>query len=185
MKTLILSATVMLATATAAHANEVFADPLIADGLASVPAGLQQTLEDCLSEDSSSRAIRACTKTLRAAPPNDDLRANLYTRRALHKMALGRFDEAATDFDRAGAVSGAEDMAALGQGFAAMMDRDLASAKSVFEAKPGTPLAAYGLGLTHQMAGNDAEARKAYERALELRPGWVAVTDRMDALDAQ
>ncbi|MEM7728582.1 MAG: tetratricopeptide repeat protein [Pseudomonadota bacterium] len=193
MKNYILTATLAvsaaLAGATAAHAGETFADPTIADGLAAFPAALQETVSDCLNGESSSRAIRACSKTIRASVPNDELRAHLYTRRALHKMALGRFDDAASDFSRAGNLSGNSDLGSLGQGFAAMMDKDLTTAQASFrmsaEDAATAPLAEYGLGLTHQMAGETDEARNAYERALTLRPGWDAVTERMDALDPQ
>jgi tetratricopeptide (TPR) repeat protein len=175
--------------ASTAQANETFGNPALADGLSSIPASLQQTLSQCLSEDSSSRAIRACTKTIRASAPNADARAHLYTRRALHKMALGRFDDAAGDFDRAADLSGNDDLGTLGQGFAAMMDQDLTTAMASFESSNDNaataPLAEYGLGLTYQMAGDSDEARKAYERALELRPGWTAVSERVEQLDVQ
>ena len=189
MKKIFLSASLILATATAAQANEVYADPVFADGLTSTSATVQEWIDDCLSEISSSKAIRACSKLIKGAPPKDDLKANLYTRRALHKMSLGRFDDASTDFRRAGEFSENSDMAALGNGFAAMFQNDLETARHQFAESQDTeqlaPLAAYGMGLTYEMDGDAEAARAAYEDALELRPSWDAVQEKVTDLDKQ
>jgi Tfp pilus assembly protein PilF len=104
----------------------------------------------------------------------------------LHQLALGRHDDAAKDFSRAGILSDDLAIESLGHGFAAMMDNDLATARRKFEDcnNQGSiaPLAEYGLGLTHQMAGETDAAREAYTRALTLRPGWVAVSEQMATL---
>lgn len=189
MKKILLSASLVLATASAAQANEVFADPVFADGLTSTSAVVQEWIDDCLAETSSSKAIRACSKLIKAAPPKDDVKASLYTRRALHKMSLGRFDDASIDFRRAGDMSDTTEMANLGNGFAAMFNNDLETARIKFaetnEAARLAPLAAYGLGLTHEMEGDTDAARDAYEDALELRPDWKTVQDKVTELDKQ
>lgn len=186
MKTFLLSAGIVLAMSATAAASETFPNALLSDGLSAVPSPAQASLNDCVSLDSSSRAIRACTKALRAAAPNNDVRSQLYTRRALHQMALGRHDDAAQDFTRAGDLANDTGLESLGHGFAAMMENDLTTARRKFEDcnKQGgiAPLAEYGLGLTHQMAGETDAARDAYARALSLRPGWVAVTEQMATL---
>jgi tetratricopeptide (TPR) repeat protein len=187
MKHFILAVGLTCALSTAAYAQEVFADPAIADGLATVPAVMQDTLNDCLSDESSSRAIRACSKAINASIPNSDIRSQLYIRRALHKMALGRFDGASMDFARAGELSGNADLTALGQGFSAMFSNDLDEAEARFaESQDDTqlaPLAHYGLGMTHHMAGEADEARAEYDRALTLRPDWQAVKDKKATLE--
>ncbi|GLQ21282.1 tetratricopeptide repeat protein [Algimonas porphyrae] len=187
MKAFFLAAGLALATATTAAAVETFPDSGIAYGLSTGTATSQGLLSDCMSEDSSSRAIRACTKVLRAAGPDETIRAHILSRRGLHKMALGRFDDAATDFTRAGDLADHEGLATLGQGFAAMLDNDLMAARGHFEdcSNRGSvaPLAEYGLGLTYQMAGDTVKARQAYQRALDLRPGWDAVAVQMETLD--
>lgn len=189
MKKILLSASLVLATATASHANEVFADPVFANGMTSTSSVVQEWIDDCLSEASSSKAIRACSKLIKAAPPKDDVKANLYTRRALHKMSLGRFEEASSDFRRAGDLSENADMASLGNGFTAMFKNDLETARTSFAESRDTdtlaPLAAYGLGLTHEMDGNTEAARAAYEDALKLRPNWGTVQQKVSVLETQ
>lgn len=186
MKIFLLSAGLALAMSATASASETFPNASINSGLTGVQSPLQASLSECLSTESSSRAIRACTKSLRAAAPNDDVRSQLYTRRALHQLALGRHDDAAKDFSRAGDLSDDRGIELLGHGFAAMMNNDLTTARRKFEDcnNEGSvaPLAEYGLGLTHQMAGETDAARDAYTRALNLRPGWVAVSEQMATL---
>lgn len=186
MKALYLAAGLVLATATSAAATETFPDSAMSNGLSSVSADAKSMLGDCLSDESSSRAVRACTKAIRASVPNDDIRAHLYSRRALHRMALGRYDSAANDFARAGDLKNDETLTALGEGFTAMMRNDLTMAKARFEdcghRGQVAPLAQYGLGLTYQMAGEERKALDAYQRALDLRPGWTAVAEQAATL---
>lgn len=169
-----------LFVAAPVSANEMVANSLVATG--SQPA----MVSDCLSDDSSSRAIRACTKFIKAAVPDAEVRSGLHVRRGLHQLALGRYDKASDDFDQAARLNGNDDFARLGQGFAAMMDQDLMTARRKFEDcanRGGTAsLAEYGLGLTFQMAGQTDAAREAYQRALVLRPGWSAVTEQLRSL---
>lgn len=187
MKTFLLSAGLVLAMTGTATASETFSNTLTATGMNAVSSPAQASLNNCLSLESSSRAVRACTKALRASAPKDDVRSQLYTRRALHQMALGRHDDAAQDFTRAGDLANDTGLESLGHGFAAMMENDLTTARRKFEDCNNqggiAPLAEYGLGLTHQMAGETDAARDAYARALSLRPGWVAVTEQMATLD--
>lgn len=186
MKTFLLSAGLVLAMSGTAMASETFPNTLTSTGLSALPSPAQASLNNCLSMESSSRAIRSCTKALRASAPNDDVRSQLYARRALHQMALGRHDDAAEDFTRAGNLANDTGLESLGHGFAAMMENDLTTARRKFEDCNNqgrhTPLAEYGLGLTHQMAGETDAARDAYARALTLRPGWAAVTEQIATL---
>lgn len=186
MKKILLSAALLFATTASASATEVFTNPAAFDGLSAAPSAATALVDDCLSPDSSSRAIRACTKVMRASAPNKDIRARLLTQRAVHQMALGRFDAAAKDFTRAGELSGDAGLESMGHGFVAMLDEDLSSARANFEDCTRTasvaPLAEYGLGLTHQMAGETQAAADAYDRALALRPQWSAVTEQIETL---
>lgn len=187
MKHLLLSAGLVLALTTTASANETFANPDIANGLSSAPTEAQATLQDCLAPESSSRAIRACSKVLKMSVPNDEIRGELYTRRALHRMALGRLNDAARDFERAADLKGNDDLANLGQGFAAILQKDAVTARARFEdcghRGEVASLAQYGLGLTYQMSGEATEALAAYRRALDLRPDWNLVADQIATLE--
>lgn len=182
-----LAAALTLATSATAFATERL--EAIGSGLSTISPEAQTDLTRCLSDESSSRAVRSCTKSLRAATPNDDVRAHIYTRRALHRLALGRFDDASGDFSRAAELKGDASLASVGDGFAAMMDSDLSTAREKFkdcsQSASVAPLAAYGLGLTHQMAGETLEARDAYQQALTLRPGWDAVEVQIETLEAR
>ncbi|WP_298918336.1 tetratricopeptide repeat protein [uncultured Algimonas sp.] len=187
MKTYLLAAGLTLATATGAYAQSGQSATAMADDLSGVPATISTTFNDCVATESSSRAIRACSKLIRASGASEDVRAQLYTRRALHKMALGRFDSASDDFSRAGDLSGDTGLASLGQGFAAIDDNNLSSARASFrdDSTEGRTavLAEYGLGLTYQMEGKDADARAAYERALAINPEWRVPSERLETLD--
>lgn len=187
MKSLLFAAGLTLALTGTAFANGTSSNTAISSGISSVSSTAQTNLNHCLGTDSSSRAIRACTHAIRSASPNKDVRAQLYTRRALHRMALGRHDDAAVDFTRAGRLSEDQGLETLGHGFAAMMNHDLTTARTKFEDCNNqgkiAPLAEYGLGLTFQMAGETDEAREAYSRALNLRPGWTAVSEQMATLE--
>lgn len=189
MKTVLIAAGLVLALTGTSMASETRPSASILSNLSAVQSPAQAALNNCLSKDSTSRAVRACTKALRASRPNDDVRSHLYTRRALHQMAMGRHDNAAQDFTRAGDLTNNTELESLGHGFAAMMDNDLTTARRKFEDCNNqgriAPLAEYGLGLTHQMAGETDAARRAYARALTLRPGWVAVSEQMATLDVK
>jgi Tfp pilus assembly protein PilF len=187
MKSLIITVGLTLVLAGTASANGTISNSAPTNGISSVSTAAQQTLNNCLTKESSSRAIRACTKAIRASTPNDDVRAQLYTRRALHRMAMGRHDDAARDFGRVGQLTQDSGMESLGLGFTAMLNNDLANARRNFKDCNNqgalAPLAEYGLGLTYQIAGESMEARKAYTRALDMRPGWTAVAEQMATLE--
>lgn len=186
MKAFYIGASFALAMTGTSHA-ETFTNPTLANGLSSVSSTAQSDLQNCLAEKSSSRAVRACTKTLKNVVPDAEIKAQLYTRRALHRLALGHHEAAARDFTQVGDLTGDSSLEALGHGFVAMLDQDLGTARRKFEDCNNrgsvAPLAEYGLGLTFQMAGESEEARAAYTRALDLRPGWTAVVEQIATLD--
>ena len=142
-------------------------------------------IADCTADTASSRAVRACTKAARLANTSD-VRGELIARRGLHRLALGQYDKAGNDFERAGSLTGDTSLASLGTGFAAMMEKDLPRARSAFEdcgnAGALAPLAQYGLGLSYQMSGDHGMARQAYATALEMRPGWAVASEQLASL---
>ena len=191
MRTLITTAAAaasLLSLSGAAHAQsaEVFSDPAIANGLSTLPGEALRDARDCLSGEGTSRAVRACTKTLKLAAPLPEVRAELHARRGLSQLALGRYAKAATDFQTAGRMDGDNMMAALGEGFAALMQDDHATALARFEECAGSEgvaaLSAYGTAMSHHMRGNLADARAAYRAALDLRPGWDVVEEQLATL---
>lgn len=168
--------------ATPALAN----DPVQAIQMRDVTQAQQDMIEDCFTEQSSSRAIRACSDFIRQSVPDNNVRAGLHMRRGLHQLAMGRLDKAGADFERAAVLSDQDDFARLGQGFVAVMNQDLTMARAQFrdcsKTKATAPLAEYGLGLTYQIAGDTDKAKDAYERAVELRPGWELANKQLDTL---
>ena len=172
----------------AAHAQsaETFADPAIANGLSTLPSEAVRDARDCLSAEGTSRAVRACTKTLKIAAPLPKVRAKLHARRGLSQLALGRYAKAAADFQTAGRMDGDNMMAALGEGFAALMREDHATALARFsdcaDSENVAALSAYGMAMSHRMQGNLEDARAAYAQALSLRPGWDAVEAQLATL---
>lgn len=152
----------------------------------SITGEQNQMVERCLGNESSSRAVRACTDFIRQSVPDDELRASLHMRRGLHQLALGRYEKAGEDFNRAAELDDSQGYASLGGGFAAIMQDDWKSARENFEdcsSRPAlAPLAKYGMGLTYQMTGDTDEARGAYEQALVLRPEWDIVIEQLDTL---
>ena len=181
------AATFLLLSSTAhAQSAEVFPDPAIANGLSKVSSEAVRDARDCLSGEGTSRAVRACTKTLRVAAPLPEVRAELHARRGLSQLALGRYAKAAADFQTAARMDGDNMMAALGDGFAALLREDHATALARFaecaESDSVAALSAYGTAMSHHMQGNVADARAAYRAALELRPGWDAVEEQLATL---
>jgi len=182
-----LAASTFLFIGTAhAQSAETFSDPAIANGLSTLaPAALREA-QDCLQADGTSRAVRACTKTLQAAAPLPDIKAEILARRGISQLSMGRFDKAADDFQRAGSLDGDNMMAALGDGFAAIMqndhDRALARFQDCSDSEGVAALSAYGMGLSYQMHGDTESAREAFLAALDLRPGWDAVEEQLAML---
>lgn len=182
IKATFATAALLLASATTAQAG----DPakLLGGELAGT-SEVQRLVDSCEAAESTSRAVRACTKLIKMAPTSET-RGAFTTRRALHRLALGEFERAAADFDRAGRLTGNESLGSLGTGYAALMDSDLTTARAQFEdctSRAGlAPLAHYGLGLTYQAAGRNADARDSYQEALALRPGWSPAQAQMQTL---
>ena len=184
MKTLTRLAAV--AAALALTAAPAFAADLSPDLRTSALAGSSSALiADCTSDTPSSRAVRACTKASRLANTSE-VKGELIARRGLHRLALGQYEKAGTDFERAGSLTGDTSLASLGTGFAAMMEQDQPRARAAFDdcrtAGPLAPLAQLGLGMSFQMSGETTEAREAYSRALDLRPGWDAAAEQLASL---
>ena len=187
MKTIIFTTCFAFASvAGSAHANEVFSDNSITSGLSGVDNESIQNLRDCLNADTdvaSSRSIRACTKAYQASIPSYKLRSEILTRRGLLQFSNGKFDKAARDFKKASKLSSDNNLANLGGGFAALMKHDTQSAKAKFQDcdKNGklAPLAAYGLALSLEQDGDTQAAKQAYQRALDLKPGWAAAQENL------
>ena len=176
----------LLSGAAHAQSAETFADPAITNGLSTLPGSALRDARDCLSAEGTSRAVRACTKTLKMAAPLPEVKAELYARRGLSHLSLGRYAKAAADFQAAARMDGGNKMAALGEGFAAMMRDDHATALARFsdcaDDDGVAALSAYGTAMSHHMQGNIDDARAAYAQALSLRPGWDAVEEQLALL---
>ena len=187
MKTALIGATALMLAAPAFAQNaETFSDPLIQSGLSQASSQSQIIMQDCLAPDSSSRAVRACTKAIRASVAVPEIRADLYAKRGLHQLNMGRFAKASTDFATAGRLDGENALAALGAGFTALRQERLAEARAYFAECQGhegaNALAQYGVGMSYQMEGRAEDARKAYRQALQLRPGWEAPAELLAEL---
>ena len=146
---------------------------------------MQDLVDQCTTDASSARAVLACTELSRHAD-SDTLQGQIIAKRALHRVALGNHAAAASDFDRAAQLTQDPAMASLGTAFAAVSDRDLATAQARFEdcGAQGSlaSVAHYGLGLTHDMAGRPDEARASFQQALALRPDWDVAAEKVRRL---
>ena len=187
-KLAVLTAASSLLFVGGAHAQvgETFADPSIANGLSQLDSATLRDARDCLSADGTSRAVRACTKTLRATAPIPEIRSELYARRGISQLSMGRHDKAADDFARSAKLDGDNMMAALGDGFTALLQRDADRAMARFsdcaEDEGVAALSAYGMGLAHEIRGDVDAARAAYRTALAQRPGWDLVAEQLASL---
>ncbi len=176
MKNAFLTTTLGLTfMATSAHAGEY----RMTDGLADVPAASIEAYETCVNaQEGTSKAIRACTKTIKHSVPNKELRSNLYLKRGLLNLDAGDYKDAARDFKSAGKLNRYNEYATLGAGFSAMMREDYRAALDSFNdcgAHNSTaPLAMYGRAMTKEMQGDRDGAKADYKRAAELKPGWQA-----------
>ena len=187
MRTVLITTCLAVVFASgSAHAAEVFSDIYMSSGLSDVDVKAAQNLHHCLNADTeiaSSRSIRACTKAYQASIPSYELRSEILTRRGLLQFSNGKFDKAARDFTKASELSADNNLANLGNGFAALMKKDTQSAKAKFRDcdKHGelAPLAAYGLALALEQDGETQAAAQAYQQALELRPGWTAAQENL------
>lgn len=167
--------------ALTAHANDLPATDTVSGPFASVSVEAVENLKNCLNSDigvASSKAIRACSKAYRDSIPDFDVRSDILTRRGLLQLSAGRFEKAGRDFEKAARLSGENEFAYLGQGYAAMMERDYASAEKLFKDcsshDKAAPLAIYGLAMTKELSGDLSAARFGYQRATEMRPDWKA-----------
>ena len=187
MKTVLIGAAALVLAAPAFAQNaETFSDPLIQSGLSQTSSQSQTIMKDCLATDSSSRAVRACTKAIKASVAVPEIRSDLYAKRGLHQLNMGRFAKASKDFAAAGRLDGENALAALGSGFAALRQDRLSEARAYFAECNGhegaNALAQYGVGMSYQMEGKAKEARAAYQEALQLRPGWDAPAELLAEL---
>ena len=140
-----------------------------------------ENIRHCFHSDleiASSRAIRACSKSYKNSIPNAKLRSDILTRRGLLQLSAGRFDKASRDFKSASRLNNVNELASLGEGFVAVMQNDLQTAETLFQeglAHGKTKsLAMYGLGIVHEMTGNNNGALSAYQQAANLEPNWKA-----------
>lgn len=187
MKAILITTCLAVVSATgSAHANEVFSDNSVSSGLASVNVEAVRNLRHCLeanTETASSRSIRACTKAYQASIPSYELRSEILTRRGLLQFSNGRFDKAARDFTKASKLSEDNNLANLGNGFAALMNNETQIAMTKFQDCDNhgqlAPLAAYGLGLALEQDGNKHGAMDAYQQALKLKPGWSVAQENL------
>jgi len=193
MRTVLITTCLAVALgAGSAHATEVFADASLTSGLSSVDSKAEQNLRHCLNADTeiaSSRSIRACSKAYQASIPSYELRSEILTRRGLLQFSNGKFDKAARDFKIASELSADNNLANLGNGFAALMKNDTQNAKAKFRDCDDhgklAPLASYGLGLAFEQDGEVQAAVQAYQKALELRPGWTAAEENLANLKSE
>lgn len=191
MRTFLTTVLTIGLSATSAHATNTFSNDFRATELPVVDSQTLQNLKECLNADMqkvSSRSIRACTKAYRASVPSYEIRSDILTRRGLLRLSSGKMQEATRDFDKAARLSNDNEFANLGQGFAALLEKDAATAMARFSAcadhESAAPLAAYGLALTLEMTGDREGAVKAYQHALSLRPGWAAAKENLSNLQS-
>lgn len=184
----ILFTTILVASfgATTAHAGEVYQDNFVTSGLSSVSAEAIDNLRDCLQSDAelaSSRAIRACSKAYKASIPRHEIRSTILTRRGLLQLSAGRFDKASRDFRSAAKLNKVNEFAYLGQGYAALMEKDYQTAAKFFNDctthDKAAPLAIYGLAMTRELTGDIKGAVTDYQRAADMRPDWAAPREEL------
>ncbi len=177
--------------ATTASAGEIFADYSVSSAVGSVSSSAAQDLQNCLQSDmelASSKAIRACSKAYKVSAPNYEVRSDILTRRGLLQLSAGRFDKASRDFKSAARLNDDNEFAYLGNGYAAIMQKDYASAAQYFNDcashKDAAPLALYGLGLTKELSGDMTGAVESYRKAAAMRPDWQTPREELARLDA-
>lgn len=179
----ILFTTLLVASfgATSAHANEVFTESTVISGLSKTNADAVENYQDCMQAEprlAVDKAIRACTKAYKASIPNHEIRSNLLTRRGWLRLSSGQFDRAIRDFKSAATLNNDNELAFLGEGFAAMLDADYKTAVNYFNDcrthDQAAPLAIYGLAMTKELTGDKQGAISAYQQASKMSPEWEA-----------
>lgn len=145
-----------------------------------------QNIQTCMGSDidaAPAKAIRACTKAYKASIPNYDLKSDILTRRGWLQLSDGNYDRASRDFKSAAKLNNVNEIAFLGEGFAAMMQKDYATAIDYFNDcmthNKAAPLAYYGLGMTKELTGDKSGALEAYTKAAKLRPDWQAPREEL------
>lgn len=163
------------------HANDTFTDDTVTVPFSTTSSTAIKNLNLCFQADmsvASSKSIRACSKAYRASAPHFEVRSEILTRRGLLQLSVGRFDKAGRDFSLAARLNGDNEFAFLGQGYAAILQNDYEKAEKFFKdcSSHGKAysLAQYGLAITKELQGDFESARKNYEKAVELRPDWIA-----------
>jgi len=179
----ILTATIIMAamTATPTFANGLSSDLDITAKLSASNSQVATDFINCLNADmeiASSKAIRACSKAYKAAPPISEIRSQIVMRRGLLQLSAGRFDKASRDFKTAAKLNKENEIAYLGEGYAALMQQDYAEAARLFDDckthKDAAPMAIYGLAMAKEMSGDKLGAIANYEKAADMRPDWDA-----------
>ncbi len=190
-KLMITTLAVTAFSASTAFAQDVFTDLNISSDLSGISVETAENIQDCLGADmqiASSRSIRACSKAYKASIPDYEIRSRLMTQRGLLQLSAGRFDKAARDFKFAAKLNDENELAYLGQGYAAMMDKDYQAAIDYFNDcrthEGAAPLAMYGLAMTKELSGDVGTAMSYYSEAAEMRPDWAAPREELGRLES-
>lgn len=176
---------------SAAAVADIYSDAGVASSLPSVSAEATENLNTCFQSDTqiaSSKAIRACSKAYKVSIANYDVRSRILTRRGLLQLSAGRFDKASRDFQSAAKLNNENEFAYLGQGYAALMQKDYASAAKYFNDctshRAAAPLAMYGLGMAQELRGDTQAAKDSYAEAASMRPDWAAPKTELARINA-
>ncbi|CAM3872506.1 tetratricopeptide repeat protein [Litorimonas haliclonae] len=150
-----------------------------------------QNMQLCMGSDidaATSKTIRACTKAYKASIPNYDVKSDILTRRGWLQLSAKNYDRASRDFKSAAKLNSVNEIAYLGEGFAAMLQADYATAIAYFNDcmthNEAAPLAYYGLGMTKELTGDKSGAFEAYSKAAKLRPDWQAPQEELSRIRA-
>jgi len=188
-KIMITTLAVACFSTPSAFAQDVFTDLNVTSDLSGMSVETAENIQDCLGADmqiASSRSIRACSKAYKASIPDYEIRSRLMTQRGLLQLSAGRFDKAARDFKAAAKLNDENELAYLGQGYAAMMDKDYQAAIDYFNDcrthEGAAPLAMYGLAMTKELSGDVGTAMSYYGEAAEMRPDWAAPREELGRL---
>ncbi len=153
---------------------------------------ISQNLNDCIYSDvkqSSSKAIRACSKAYKAAIPRRDIKSQILMRRGLLQLSAGRFDKASQDFNRASKLNGETELTSLGQGYIALMQQNYVAATEYFNDcntnKNAAPIALYGLAMVKENSGDLKGAVETYKAASNMYPTWQAPRKELARLKAK
>jgi len=151
-----------------------------------------QNMQLCMGSDidaAPGKAIRACTKAYKASIPNYDVKSDILTRRGWLQLSAKKYDRASRDFKSAAKLNSVNEIAYLGEGFAAMLQSDYETAIAYFNDcmthNEAAPLAYYGLGMTKELAGDKSGAFEAYTQSAKLRPDWLAPREELSRINAQ